>query len=140
MFSKCAAFAIAVLLHLAPVQAEAFDPSLYYGEKAFEIMVTGDVTPILQADDETRNRITLYAMGVAGKLQFLWSDRLSSEFNTRALFKVVMVSQALDLDDDGKNNLLSLGALDGAAFAEKFPFDSSTAQSLIANLTRLMEF
>lgn len=139
MFSKCAALVVTVLLQVASVQAEPFDPSAYYGETAFEIMVTGDVTPILLADDETRNRITLYAMGVAGKLQFLWSDQLSSDFNTRALFKVVMVSQAMDLDDDGKNNLLSLGAMDAAAFAEKFRFDSDPAQTLIANLSRLME-
>ncbi len=139
MFSRCAAFALAILLHVGSVHAEPFDPSPYHGETAFEIMATGDVTQILQADNETRSRIILYAMGVAGKLQFLWPDHLSPDFNTRALFKIVMVSQSMDLDDAGKNNLLSLGALDAAVFAERYGFGSEPARTLIANLSLLME-
>ena len=138
MLSKCAALLFAILLHVTSVQAEPFDPSRYHGETAFKIMVTGDVTQILEADDHTRNMITLYAMGVAGKLHFLWQDQLSLEFNTRALFTVVMVNQLLDLDDEAKNNLLSLGALDAVAFAEQYPFDSEPAQTLLASLSQLM--
>jgi hypothetical protein len=135
---RFAALAIVAASLFAAIPARAFDATGYHGETALEIMVTGDTATILAADPDVKNRIEFYAMSLAGKLQFLWSDRLPINFSNLAMMKTMLIAPTLNLDTEDQNNLLKLGSLDAIRFAEQFSFDSPEAQHLIASLTTLI--
>lgn len=138
MFRRFAALltAATMLSHAAP--AQAFTASDYVGATAMEILVTGDATPILEADSVVRSRVTLYALSLAGRLQFLWSDRLTQEFGDLAFLKVARIAGSAELDSEDLNNLLKLGTADADTFAAQYGVDTETAQKLLPSLAALI--
>lgn len=138
MFSRFAALVIAATIMFHAVPARAFDPAGYHGATAMEILVTGDVTPILEAGSTESKMITLYALSLAGRLQFLWSHRLTAEFGDRAFLKVALVARSAALDNEDLNNLLKLGTADADTFAAQYDFDSETVQKLLGALAMLI--
>jgi len=139
MFFKCAALMLAALLQIATVQAEPFDPSAYQGERVFEVLATGDMTPILQADSESRNRFICYAMGVASQFPDLYAGTFAVDFAERAFITSLIAGQEMELDANGQDALMALGAQDARVFASHHTIDSPAALTLLANLSFLME-
>lgn len=138
MFSRFAAPAFAAMILLSAAPARAFDASGYFGDTTIEILVTGDATSILHADDARKNTITLYAMSLAGRLNFIWRDRMTSEFGDRAFMKAMLVGQTLGMNTADENNLLKIGTLDANRFAAQYDYDSDEARNLLAALAALI--
>ena len=136
--SRFAAILLAATILFHGAQARAFDSSGYYGGTAIEILVTGDTTPILQNDNADSKLVTIYALSLAGRLQFLWNDRLTEEFGGLAFIKVALVAHSAGLETEALNNLLKPGSLDADIFAAQHDFDSETAQNLLATLAALV--
>lgn len=138
MLSRLAALLFAAVTLFPAVQAKAFDTTGYQADKVIEILVTGDATPILEADSAVRDRITFYAMSLAGRLNFLWGDTMTTEFGDRAMVKAMLIGAELGTSVDDQNALLSLGTADANTFAARHDFDSEAAQNMLVSLGMLI--
>jgi hypothetical protein len=138
MFSRLAALLIAALTLFPAVQAKAFDTTGYQADKVIEILVTGDATPILEADSAVRDRITFYAMSLASRLNTLWGDEMTTVFSDLAMVKAVEIGAKLGTSVEDQNALLSLGTEDANIFAARHEFDSEAARNMLVSLGMLI--